>query len=87
MAKSGRNSGKQKQDQVIAQFSKDIYQHEKRTWLTISERAILEGEKRRVAKTEQVRISHYNPSNPMNGSSNWTKEQHQAFRQSQKAKK
>ena len=84
MAKSGRNSGKQKQDQVIAQFATDIRQHEKRTWLNITEQCIAEGAKRKPVTVSEVRISHHNPNNPLNGSSSWTKEQHAAYRQSLK---
>lgn len=83
MAKSGRNSGKTKQDAVIAQFSNDIRQLEKRNWTTIAEKCM---NNKRVETVTQVRISHYNPNNPLNGSSNWTKEQRQAFANSQKTK-
>lgn len=44
MAKNA-NSGKFKQDQVLSQFRKDIYQGEKRTWLTAVEQAILQGQR------------------------------------------
>ena len=83
MAKSGRNSGKTKQDAVISQFKNDIRQHETRTWTTIAEKCMNQT-KREV--TTQVRISHYNPNNPLNGSSNWSKEQRQAFAKTQKSK-
>ena len=81
MAKSGRNSGKTKQDAVISQFTNDIRQLERRNWTTIVEKCMNQTKPETVT---QVRISHYNPNNPLNGSSNWTKEQHQSFRQSQK---
>lgn len=45
MAKKSSNSGIYKQDSVTAQFRKDIYQGEKRTWLTAVERAILQGQR------------------------------------------
>jgi hypothetical protein len=44
MAKN-TNSGKFKQDQVLSQFTKDIRQGERRTWLTAVERAILQGQR------------------------------------------
>jgi len=84
MAKSGRNSGKTKQDQVISQFATDIRQHETRKWLNITEKCIAEGAKRKPATVSEVRISQYNPNNPLNGSKNWTKEQHAEYRQSLK---
>ena len=83
MAKSGRNSGKYKQDAVISQFTNDIRQHETRTWTTIAEKCMNQPKRETVT---QVRISQYNPNNPLNGSSNWSKEQKQAFAKSQKSK-
>jgi hypothetical protein len=84
MAKSGRNSGKTKQDQVISQFNTDIRQHEKRTWLNITEQCIAQGASRKPITVSEVRISQYNPNNPLNGSSKWSKEQRQAYNQSLK---
>ena len=84
MAKSGRNSGKTKQDQVISQFTTDIRQHETRKWTNITEKCIAEGAKRKAITVSEVRISQYNPNNPLNGSKNWTKEQHAAYRASLK---
>ena len=84
MAKSGRNSGIFKQDQVISQFSKDIYQNEKRQWTNIAEKCIAESENRKPITVTQVRISHYNPNNPLIGSKHWSKEQHAAYRASLK---
>ena len=34
--------------------------------------------------TEEVRISHYRPENPLNGSSSWTKQQWEDYKASQK---
>jgi hypothetical protein len=66
MAKSGKSIEKV-QDNVLNQFQRDIRQMEKRTWLTATEQAILDGQKRKeyIAKkkqTEQVFISFYNPN-------------------------
>ncbi len=81
MAKSGRNSGKTKQDAVISQFSNDIRQLERRNWTTIAEKCM---NKPKPETVTQVRISMYNPNNPLNGSSNWTKEQRQSYAKSNK---
>lgn len=83
MAKGNRNSGIFKQDQVISQFSKDIRQNEKRNWSTISEKCTKQTETKTVSK---IRVSQYNPSNPLNGSKSWTKEQTAAYRTQLKAK-
>ena len=87
MAKSSRNNGIYKQDMVISQFEKDIRQYEKRNWLNITEQCILKGETRKPVTVSEVRFSHHNPNNPLNGSLSWTKQQHEAYRQSQKLKK
>jgi|APGre2960657505_1045072.scaffolds.fasta_scaffold16730_3 hypothetical protein len=84
MAKSGRNSGKYKQDAILSQFTNDIRQHENRQWLNITEQCIAQGAKQKPITVSQVRISQYNPNNPLNGSKNWTKEQHQSYNQSLK---
>ena len=40
---------------------------------------------KKLAKKEApVFISHYNPNNPLNGSSSWNKQQHQDYKDSQK---
>jgi hypothetical protein len=83
MAKSGRNSGKTKQDAVISQFSNDIRQLERRNWTTIAEKCM---NKTKPETVTQVRISMYNPNNPLNGSSNWSKEKHAEYKSTQKSK-
>lgn len=84
MAKSGRNNGIYKQDMVISQFSKDIRQNEKREWTNITEKCIIESENRKPITVSQVRISHYNPNNPLIGSKHWSKEKHAEYRASLK---
>lgn len=85
MAKSGRNNGIFKQDQVLSQFSKDIYQNEKRQWTNITEKCIEQGVNRKPIETvTQVRISQYNPNNPLIGSKNWSKEKHAEYKLSLK---
>jgi len=91
MAKSS-NSGKQKQDQVIAQFSRDIYQGERRTWLNITEQCIESGRKRKEYETkqkakEQVFISFHNPDSPLRGSSSWSKQQWEDYKTKQREAK
>ncbi len=81
MAKSGRNSGKTKQDAVISQFTNDIRQLERRNWTTIAEKCM---NTKRVETVTQVRISFYDPNNALNGSSKWTKEQRQSYAKSNK---
>lgn len=81
MAKSGRNSGKYKQDNVTSQFKRDIYQEEKRTWLTIVEQSIIAGEKQKQRKKpEQIQFSHYVPNNPLNGSCSWSKQKWEEYK-------
>ena len=87
MAKSGRNNGIYKQDMVISQFSKDIYQNEKREWTNITEKCISQGENRKPITVSQVRISQYNPNNPLIGSKHWSKEKHAEYRATQKLNK
>ncbi len=85
MAKSGRNNGIFKQDIVISQFSKDIYQNEKRQWTNITEKCIEQGVNRKPIETvTQIRISQYNPNNPLIGSKHWSKEKHAEYKLSLK---
>ena len=67
MAKSAFQ-GTSKADIAISNVQKDIRQMEKRDWLTISERAILEGKQRVTPTVSDIRISHYNPDSPLKGS-------------------
>ena len=83
MAKRNTNSGKCKQDTIVSQFKNDIRQLENRNWLTIAEQAILNGEKQKQkasSRPEQIRISHYVPNHPLNGSSTWSKQKRQEFK-------
>ena len=41
----------------------------------------------KVKKQMSHRVSFYNPNNPLNGSSSWSKEQHAEYRKSQKNQK
>jgi hypothetical protein len=81
MAKGNRTSGKFKQDIVISQFSKDIRQMEKRTWLNATEQAIEKGKEKlkyqQSLSTPAPRISTYNPNNPLNGFKYKSKEEQQ----------
>ena len=91
MAKSS-NSGKQKQDMVISQFRKDIYQHENRTWLNITEQCIENGAKRKEYEQKQkeknaVFISFHNPDSPLRGSSSWSKQQWEDYKIQQREAK
>ena len=91
MAKSS-NSGKQKQDMVISQFRKDIYQHENRTWLNITEQCIESGRKRKEYEQKQkekaqVFISFHNPDSPLRGSSSWSKQQWEDYKTRQREAK
>jgi hypothetical protein len=68
-----------KQDSVLHQFSKDIYQETKRDWLNITEQC--QSQKvNPVSQIEKERISLYNPNNPLNGSRNWTKAQWEIYK-------
>lgn len=79
------NSAKEKQNQIMSQFKKDIRQDSQRDWLTSTERAIQQGKKRlKTPSTETVRISTYNPNNPLNGSSTWNREKREQYRASLK---
>ncbi len=84
------NSGKFKQDAVLSQFQRDIRSEASRTWLNATEQAILKGKQLReraekTKKEEPVRISHYNPNNPLNRSGSWNREQRAEYAAQQKA--
>ncbi len=83
------NSGKLKQDNVLNQFQRDIRSESSRTWLNATETAIQLGKTKLkpAPEVEPIRISHYNPNNPLNGSPGWKKEQHLAYRELQKQTK
>jgi hypothetical protein len=93
MAKSTFN-GKQKQDQVYAQFQR-IIRMEKYAEPTLVERIIEESRirkekfEREKAKrqTEQVFRSFHNPDSPLRGSSSWSKQQWAEYRERQRAEK
>lgn len=87
MAKS-KNSGKTKQDQIIANFSREIRSEENRTWLNATEQAVQDGKRFLKAPTpEPVRISYFDPKNPLNGSSSWSRQKWAEYNASLKAKK
>lgn len=80
------------QDRVLSQFQKDIRQMETRTWLTATEQAIEDGRKRKeyAEKQKQKEVvyrSFYNESSPLRGSSSWTKQQWEEYRQKQRDQK
>ena len=81
MAKGTRETVTEKQTRIAAQFAKDIRQESTRDWSKISERI---GTAPRVEKSQVIRVSHYNPNNPLNGSKNWTKAQLAEYRANNK---
>lgn len=82
MAKSPRSYVLDKQDRVLDQFSKLIRNESRRTELNATEQCILQSQKNRLnfKPKEQVRISHYNPNNPLNGSRTWTKTEQEYYK-------
>jgi hypothetical protein len=90
-------NGFEKQDIIISQFEK---QNRKTDWekrnphlreLTLVEQMIQQSkrereafEKRKKQNPPKPYISHYNPNNPLNGSSSWNKEQREAYNKAQK---
>ena len=87
MANKGAISGTSKADIAISNVQKDIRQMEKRDWLTISERSILESQQREKPTVSQIRVSHYNPDSPLKGSKFWSKEQWSTYKAKLKADK
>ena len=99
MAKSSRGgkTSYEKQQMVINQFERI---NRKAAWEernphlreeTFLEKTIREGKERKAKyqaklakKPKPVFISHYNPNNPLNGSSSWSKEQWADYKASQK---
>lgn len=73
------------QNQTLYQFDRDIRSESHRDWLNITEQCIQKSKTGTGAPITEPRISHYNPSNPLNGSAKWTREQHLEYRLSQKA--
>ena len=89
----------EKQDMIYSQFQKIIRKEqwearnpEKRE-LTMVEKIMKKSkedkakfQKKYAKRLEQqsVRMSFYNPNNPLNGSSSWSKEQHAAYKKNQK---
>jgi hypothetical protein len=72
MAKRSGSHVYDKQDRQINEFSREISLQKNRDWLSISESSIQEGRKKPVTVTSIAeRFSHYNPNNPLNGSSSW----------------
>jgi hypothetical protein len=81
-----------KQNQVINEFNR-IIQNENRlkqrgqVELTQIEKSILESRNRPKPAKREVYISFYNPNNPLNGSSSWTKQQWAEYKETQKSLK
>jgi len=75
------------QNQVLSQFERDIRSEAKRTWLNATEQAILNGKNKRKTPVETAQFSHYNPNNPLNGSSSWSREQWATYKAAQKSAK
>lgn len=100
MSKSrGGKTSYEKQDQVYNQFQRIIRkaEFEKRNPQyaeeTQVEKIIRQSKEAKAkyaatakAKSEKVFISHYNPKNPLNGSSTWSKEQWSDYKSTQKSK-
>jgi len=101
MAKSSRGglTNYEKQDQIYSQFQRinRKAEFEKRNphyaEETQVEKIIRQSKERKEkyaetakAKSEKVFISHYNPNNPLNGSSSWSKEQWAEYKSTQKSK-
>ena len=98
MAKTSRGglTNYEKQDQIYSQFQRVIRKSEfeqrnphyaEETPVEILIRKTKEA-KAKFAKTakvnsEKIFISHYNPNNPLNGSSSWSKEQWAEYKLSQ----
>jgi hypothetical protein len=91
MGKSGKSLEKA-QDNVLNQFSRDIYQESKRTWLNAVEQAIEDGKKRKAYQEKQNQVtqvyrSFYNPDSPLRGSSSWSKQQWEEYKEKQREEK
>ncbi len=99
MAKSSRGgkTSYEKQDQIYSQFQRIIrkaefekrnpqYAEETQVEAIIRKSKEAKEQYAAIAKTksEKVFISHYNPKNPLNGSSSWSKEQWSDYKASQK---
>ena len=83
-------SGTSKADTAINNVQREIRQMETRDWLTISEKSILDGEKRAQAakpSVTQVKISHYVQDAPLKGSKFWSTEQWNTYKAKIKADK
>jgi hypothetical protein len=86
-------SGKEKQDNVYNEFQRVIRQS-KYDGPTMVEQIIADSAaeklihaKRLEQKPPSVFISHYNPDNPLNGSSHWSKSQWEVYKAKVKADK
>jgi hypothetical protein len=81
-----------KQNQVINEFNR-LIQNENRlkqrgqVELTQIEKSILESSNRPKPAKRETYISFYNPNNPLNGSSSWTKQQWAEYKENQKSLK
>jgi hypothetical protein len=66
MAKRSGNSGKFKQDSIIAGFQREIRNERFQTELNITQQCIQNSVNMKTP-VEQPRFSFYNPNNPLNG--------------------
>jgi hypothetical protein len=83
-------TGTSKADIAINNVQREIRQMNQKQWLSISERAILDGKQRAEAakpSVTKIRISNYNPDSPLKGAKFWTKDQHEAYKAKVKADK
>lgn len=82
----GKKSVETVQNQALGQFQKDVRSNEMRNWKNIIEESIENGKKNLKPKSEPApRISLYNPNNPLNGSSSWSKEKWAEYKEKLKA--
>jgi len=93
MANKGAIQGTSKADTAINNVEREIRQMTTRTWLSISEQSILDGQlraekaKSQPATVTEIRVSHYNPNAPLAGSCSWTKAQWETYKAKVKADK
>jgi len=84
-------SGTSKADTAINNVQREIRQMSQKQWLSITEQAILDGQKRAQAPkpvtVTEIRVSHYNPNAPLTGSKYWSTEQWDSFKAKVKADK
>jgi hypothetical protein len=84
-------SGREKQDAIYAQFL-SIIRNEKYASPTLTEQIIEETARKKEEfakrkKPEIIQRSFYNPNNPLNGSTSWSKQQWEEYNEKVKAEK